>query len=179
MNEKLYHKMKQITKFNWMTEENVKKCWEPLDRYLPPDEILYEEEISHITDKYQEYGPIEINGRFDAVTNDTVWELKCVETITIEHMLQVIIYAWLYREEYYEKLGSKKFKLLNMRTGEVRVLNTSSHLIDETMQLLFENKYRVPPSLSDEEFIEKCHKGFIGSSDKKIEKRMECLFLDD
>jgi hypothetical protein len=162
MNEKLYHKIKQIKDYDWLSQVDAEKCWTTLDLYLLNKEVLYEQEIDTLCDKYPAYGLIQINGRFDVSTDDTIWELKCVDILTIEHLLQVVVYAWLWRCEYFEKLGSRKFQILNMRTGEVLALKTESHLIDEVMSVLFENRYGKVPELSDSEFIERCQKGIIG-----------------
>ena len=164
MNEKLYHKIKQIKRYDWLSQVDAEKCWSTLDLYLLGKEVLYEQEIDTLCDNYPAYGLIQINGRFDVSTDDTIWELKCVDILTIEHLLQVVVYAWLWRCEYFEKLGSRKFQILNMRTGEVLALNTESHLIDEVMAILFENRYGKVRELSDSEFLERCQKGIIGIS---------------
>ena len=186
MNEKLYHKIKQIKRYDWLSQVDAEMCWSTLDLYLLDKEVLYEQEIQTICDKYPTYGTIEVNGRFDATTDDIIWELKCVDTLTIEHLLQLIVYAWMWRCEYIEKLGSRKFQILNMRTGEVLALNTESHLIDEVMQVLFENKYGKVPVLSDSEFVERCRRGIIGTGSgvgsglsKKSGASSCCLIEDD
>lgn len=182
MNEKLYHKIKQIKHYNWLTQEHIEKCWNTLGVYLHDKDTLYEQEIETICDKYPVYGTIEIKGRFDALTDDTIWEIKCVDILTIEHFLQVIVYAWMWRCIYFEKLGSRKVKIINIRTGEVCALKTESHLIDEVMMLLFENKYGKETVLSDSEFIERCAKGIIdkGGVDSAAHRtENKCILIDD
>ena len=187
MNEKLYHKIKQITRYDWLSQRDAELCWNTLDLYLgcggggSGSDVIYEQDIETISDNYSAHGVIQVTGRFDAVTDDTIWELKCVETLTIEHLLQVVVYAWLWRCEYLEKLGSRKFKILNMRTGKVMVLNTESHLIDEVMQVLFENKYGKAPVLSDTEFIERCHRGVCVNVGASILSNTggECCLIED
>ena len=69
-----------------------------------------------------------------------------------------------------------------MRTGEVLALNTESHLIDEVMAILFENRYGKLPELSDSEFLERCRRGIIGiASGASVKKSSvsSCLIVDD
>jgi hypothetical protein len=52
--------------------------------------------------------------------------------------------------------GSKKYKILNIRTGEVCELIYKDHIVDEIIELLFINKYENKLKNNDDEFIEKC-----------------------
>ena len=182
MKEELYHKIKQITRYDWLSQVDVEKCWSTLDLYLLDKKVVYEDVFVTVCDKYPAYGRISVCGCVDVSTDDTIWELKCVDILTIEHLLQLVIYAWLWRCEYFEKLGSRKFQILNMRTGEVLALNTESHLIDEVMAILFENRYGKLPELSDSEFLERCRRGIIGiASGASVKKSSvsSCLIVDD
>jgi hypothetical protein len=70
----------------------------------------------------------------------------------LEHLLQVIIYAWIWRVSGYP---SKKFKILNIKTGEVRQLCTSATAdIDMIVFELLKNKYKKPVRKTTEEFLE-------------------------
>jgi hypothetical protein len=106
---------------------------------------MFEQDIQYDCNTYSEYGSVFIRGRLDAVTKDTVWELKCVESLTMDHFLQLIIYAYMWKREYEELNGVKDFKLLNLRTGEVYKLNRSSYLIEEVIKILLDNKYAKKP----------------------------------
>jgi hypothetical protein len=88
------------------------------------------------------------------------------------------VYAWLW-----EKCeGShKKYKILNIRTGEVRRLKYQPHLVEEVMSILFQNKYYKKPKDSDKIFIENCNnirKKISSSTNKPLEKKLFTSFDD-
>ena len=78
-------------------------------------------------------------------------ELKCVDTLNLEHLLQVIIYYWMWKEV--SNKGKRKFKILNMRNGEIKELDTSSHYIEEIIKILLENKFGKITQENDNAFI--------------------------
>lgn len=194
------YKLKQITNYNWLSADMVARCHLNINRFIDRSKSLHFE-VSlgvQMDDKgvfygfnIPEYGNVKIRARIDCMTDDTIWELKCVEMLSIEHMLQVVIYAWIWKNivtgEANKELGNekrklisriindtsdsasdnasasdnniyqfRKFKLLNIRTGEVRELDTKSHYIDEIMNVLLESKLRIREQLSDDQFIEQC-----------------------
>ena len=64
----------------------------------------------------------------------------------------------MWQQTYQETRGRRKFKLLNMRTGELWELDSSSYHIPEVAQILLYNKYKVRSSLTDAEFLSQCKK---------------------
>jgi hypothetical protein len=107
-------------------------------------------------------GSVEINCRLDAVDDNAVWEFKCVRELELEHFIQLIIYAWMWKQpqsdspsEYFN-YGSRKFFLMNIRTEEIHELDTTSRYIDEVIELLLENKYKLREKISKIEFIKQC-----------------------
>jgi hypothetical protein len=94
----------------------------------------------------------------DTVDDELVLELKCTASLTLEHQLQLMIYAWMWRH-INANLGSRMFKLINMRTGEVQKLDPTSYLIDEAMLILLHNKYEKLPAVSDADFVDLCVNG--------------------
>ena len=156
--EKLYHKMNQITHHNWITNDMMDGCFEALDKHIPED-AAYEREVRHKTKAFPEYGDIVVTGRLDVLGDEVVLELKCVDALLLEHKMQLVVYAWLWREECLALQGSRVFKLVNMRTGETLRLKASSPLIDEAMRILMDNKYTKVPEVSDEVFVARCLTG--------------------
>jgi hypothetical protein len=153
--EKLYHKMNQITHHTWITNKMMDECFVALDKHIP-DDASYEREVRHKTKAFPEYGEIVVTGRMDVLSDDVILELKCVDALTLEHKMQLVVYAWMWREECLAIRGSRAFKLVNMRTGEVLRLKAGSHLIDETMRILMDNKYTKLPEVSDAAFVSQC-----------------------
>ena len=163
--------------YTWLSHEMIQNSFESLEKNISNKETFYESQVSYECDDYIEYGPIKVNGRIDALDSSNAWELKCVESLSLEHFLQVVIYAWIWKNEYIEEYGSRKFHILNMKNGEIHTLDTNSSLIDKAMYILFENKYSQQKKLSDTEFIEQCL-----STRKDVDfiyKRNECLIMDE
>ena len=95
---------------------------------------------------------LRFNARVDAMTDDTVWEFKCVDTLEIEHFLQVIIYAWIWRLVCEPIRGPRVFKIMNIRTAEVQVLNYEEAEIEAIMGLILKSKYQPKQRLSQSLF---------------------------
>jgi len=153
--EQLYHKINQITHQKWLTKAMVEECFTALEKHVAED-AKYEYEIECASRAFPEYGEIVFRGRMDTVDDVTILELKCVDALTIEHKLQLLIYAWMWKNTLEAECGSRVFKLINMRTGETLRLNSASHLLNEAMSVLIHNKYSKLPEVSDAEFISCC-----------------------
>jgi hypothetical protein len=41
---------------------------------------------------------VEVEGLVDVLTEDTLWEVKCVGSLVDEHYLQLAVYAWLWKK---------------------------------------------------------------------------------
>ena len=102
------------------------------------------------------YGVIDIRGRADCIDSESLFEFKCVTTLQIEHQLQLICYAWLWRKTLGINDKMKRFILLNIRTGESKVMEYKDYEIESIMSILFENKFAEKTTQNDEEFIKKC-----------------------
>lgn len=153
--ERIYNKISQITHQNWLTSKMIIQCLEVLEKYISK-EATFEEEIEYTADEFPEFGKVLVRGRIDAFDGVTMYEIKCVDALTLEHKLQLLVYAWIWRSAYEDKYGSRTFKLLNVRTGEVCVLDWTSSLVKEAMYLLFQNKFAKTDPISDRHFIDKC-----------------------
>ena len=163
--EKLMFKVAQINHYHWLEEKDVSKIFGNMRRHIvSPEELEYERTIidyqddqylniddflrPHLQDKQ-----IRLCARIDAITDTNIWEFKCVESLEIEHQLQVIIYAWIWnmiREE------DRTFKLMNIRTSEVQTLCYKEDVINAIILLIFKHKYDVKRVYNDDEFIARC-----------------------
>jgi len=168
--EKLYFKLKQIgeNEYNWITDAMMDRAKKRLEKTVGPECLeskpLIEKTIIHqsqemeheIIDSYlKEYFNEKVLFRFtartDLITAETVWEIKCVREITMDHQLQVVIYAWLYQILGYPE---KSFKIFNIRTNEVQKLNATREELDFIVISLLQGKYQRATKLSDEQFLE-------------------------
>jgi hypothetical protein len=165
LSEKIHSKLTQIDKYEWLTEDMVKICHKNLSSNVGKT-AKYEQELGDCENeqgkfyihKTNMYGNIHIRGRCDAVDDTTLWEFKCVGTLQFEHLLQLVVYAWMWEKCMKDKFGSKKYKILNIKTREIKELIYENYIVDEIMSILFENKYYKREKDSDAIFIEKCKK---------------------
>jgi hypothetical protein len=170
--ENIHNKLAQIDKYDWLTKEMVDKCHTNLDNNVGK-KMEYEKKVGNECFKCStcyvhntnEYGCVHIAGRLDAIDKGTVWEFKCVNDIQVEHLLQVILYAWLWNKSMMDSYGSRKFKLLNIRTGQIVTINAKSHLIDQIAEILLCNKYSPKMKDTDDEFVTKCNDVSIENND--------------
>jgi len=172
LQNKLHAKLAQIKKYNWLTESMVKKahsfmnmidkdtlfeitiCSKPdLETNLETGSRLDYFEYIHET-----YGIIQLRGRLDAVTMDSVWEFKCVDYLSIEHKLQLVIYYWLWvKADMGDIYGKKKFSLINIKSGQILELNdTNWYIVKQIINILFDEKFLEKKELNDLEFISMC-----------------------
>jgi hypothetical protein len=118
-------------------------------------------------DQYlREYFPTEafrFTARVDAITDKSVWEIKCVGELTNDHFLQVVIYAWLWRfciEDIEHLEHIRDFRIFNIRSGEIYRLEAETPDLTYIMIELLKAKYGSPENTDNREFIEHC-KSFL------------------
>ena len=174
MDEQLYFKLKQISKddCNWLLEEDIDKCKLRLDDVIKKEfeneEPIIEHTFIHnsndemhikIDEKLE--GHMKNNTKFrftsraDLVTETTVWELKCTTEISIDHLIQVVIYAWLWKLSQNEE---KIFKIFNIKTGELKVLKPDYENINYVVLEIIKGKYLEVFPKTDDKFINDCKK---------------------
>jgi hypothetical protein len=167
--EKLYFKIKQIEKneYTWLQPEMIDLCKERMDTYIQESiesfehtfiHSLEDDKHIHIDTLLQQHSfkeKIRFTARLDLITENTVWELKFVKELTMDHFLQFITYAWLWKCVYTNEpvLSLKQFKLFNIRTGELYVLNATLEELTHIVVLLLKGKYEKNEIFTDDEFI--------------------------
>ncbi|NBP66729.1 MAG: hypothetical protein EBU66_19035, partial [Bacteroidetes bacterium] len=165
-------RLAQIKEYKWLDQDMVDQCHHILNRHLQhgPFEFEYplhievpEEKILDKTHKNPQLPyyktdrfTIQISGRVDVLSDTEIWELKCVDSFSIEHFLQVVIYGWIWKSFMEKAHGSRKFYLLNMRTNEGYELNMTSHLLEEVVRILIVNKYHSAGIRPLSEWIAQC-----------------------
>ena len=176
--EMLYFKLKQIDRdeYNWLTEDMVLACKERLRAVVGPDcqnqmpqvenTIIHESEDEphknidkFLSGIFGDSRQFRFTARVDLITETTVWELKCTSEITIEHLVQVIAYAWLWNMRYNEHCETpvKVFKIFNIKTGDVLRLDASMEDLNYIMTELLVGKYKELVPKTDDEFLADCH----------------------
>lgn len=173
-NNGLKFKLAQIhlNNYNWLTPEMVSNVHSNMDIYMTSqknikfeyqisdynivDEETYKEMDLFIQEQCVGVNKIRFQSVADAVSDTDIWEFKCVTNLTLENKLQLIIYAWLWKMLLAKKLGDRKCNLMNIRTGELHVLNYHSPLIDEIMIHIIQAKFKILEVIDDAKFLKKC-----------------------
>jgi hypothetical protein len=174
--ERLYFKLKTLKKemCTWLTDDVLGQCKTRLYDILgeecergtkKPDaeqtivHALNEEEHVLLDQRLSPHFPAKkfrFSARADLITEQTLWELKCTSSLTQDHLLQLIIYAYIWRTK--NPGQAREFKLLNIRTGEVLRLTQDYGQLEEIMLHLLRGKYGEQVTTTSENFIEQCHK---------------------
>jgi hypothetical protein len=177
--EKLYFKLKQIDTddYTWLNESIIDKCIFRLKEIIEKDckenvplienTIIYENDELHINiDTFLKptFGDdvlFRFNAKTDLITDSTLWELKCTSTLSIDHKLQLVIYAWLLhmrsmKEDDTVRKIPRQFKLFNIKTNELLTLKSSVEDLHNVIILLLKGKCQETIKQTDEEFIEQC-----------------------
>ena len=108
--QKLYFKLKQIHRhqYNWLSFETIQMCIDRLEGVLNIDDTMeFEKQIIHHS--FEEYHKkideilrpyfsdffIRFTCIVDVISNDSLWEIKCTSSLSIEHKIQLVLYAWI------------------------------------------------------------------------------------
>lgn len=171
--ESLYFKLKQIgeDEYDWLTDEIVDNCKTQFRDVIGPDcqnncpkieeYIIHasdgegHENIDNFTKEFIENKSFRFTARADIITENTVWELKCCSKITTDHMLQLAIYAWLWDKKYPTR--EKNFKLFNVKTGELLMMNYTNEDLNDMMKTLFCSRYTEIIPKHNDLFLKECH----------------------
>jgi hypothetical protein len=163
MHNKLHFKLAQIKKYDWLNKKMIAECHKNM-LILDNQNLFFEQSISNCEEDifkivHKDHGLIKIGARIDAFDNKSVYEFKCVDSISIEHKLQLILYNWLWKNSNLQKNhGHRDFKLLNIRTGELLQLVNDNYKITQIIELILANKFVKKITLKDDEFISHIHK---------------------
>jgi hypothetical protein len=175
--ESLYFKLNQIDKddYNWLTDEMVMICKDRLKHVVSPDcqgspprveeyiiNASMDEQHSQIDRFIERILPgkkFRFNARVDLMTETTIWEFKCTNDLTHDHMLQLVIYAWLWNMKQVEEnldTNEKTFRLFNIKSGELLRLDASMGDLNNIMSSLLCSRYTEPVEKSETQFVDDC-----------------------
>ena len=154
----------QIDDVSWLKDKMVDDCHRLLDQELgkrgDDAPVDFEVPVFYECADYNEYGVIQLSGRIDAFhTSKTskkhLYEIKCVDALTLEHFLQLVVYAWMDMESSTDNVGETIYKLLNLKTGEVHRLDTTNVAkINDIILILFKNKFGESKRMTNKEFLD-------------------------
>jgi hypothetical protein len=170
----LYSRFKQIGRdeYTWLSSDVLDPCFALLDEVVKPDCIDSQwnseqyiirsgEELEHchIDACMAEFMKGEnvvyrFSARADLITENSLWELKCTSQLSLDHKLQLVLYAWLHQMKYSpQPTPSLKYYLYNIKTNEWLQLEASLDQLTQIVTEIMKGKYSKPVELSDEEFL--------------------------
>lgn len=149
------HRTKQISSYDWITNEQIEKCCDVLNYHIGNDdstrkhfEVLYKD-VQFLHSKYFLWGRVDIIDN----TKNILWEIKCTSQTQEEHIIQLAIYAWM---TYTRDKIKREYKLLNICNNEVITLLFNYDKLTEVIEYLLKSKYEKKKILTDTEFIRDC-----------------------
>jgi len=168
--EKLYFKLKQIGRdeYGWLSAQHFENCRARLhqiigaecqhnvcprieETILNPSMEPEHDKIDAALAPFFENKKFKFTARTDIITPTTVWEIKCTSKLSMDHLLQVVIYAWLWKVTREEE---KDFKIVNIKTGEILRLAGSREELDYIIISILQGKYLEHEPITNEEFIQ-------------------------
>jgi hypothetical protein len=157
LSNNLVHKINQIKSYNLLSAKVVKLCMKRIENNIksttnvPQFEEYLSKEININVDGYEQPVQRVIYGFVDCIDDEILWEFKTSQTISSLHLLQLVIYMFLYN---YSFMSSKKFYMLSITSGEKYELQCDREDLCKIIEIIFKNKYKKQVVLSDEEFID-------------------------
>jgi hypothetical protein len=157
LKEEIYHKIAQINRHDWLDRGLIQPCFTFLSSLIDTASALYERGLECVN-TFPDFGKVHFIGRLDVFDAHTVFEIKCTQTLSLEHKMQLLVYAWMWKQQTdsFYSATPRDFKLVNIRTGEILRLDIGSRFITDAIHILLENRYGKKDVLNDAEFVDMC-----------------------
>ena len=156
------HTLNQIDRYDWLDQNNIDSCKKILYKYIG---IESEFEINiNVYTKY-ESRDILIGGRIDVCNKENIYELKCVNALSLENHLQLCVYAWMISESEWNNFQSLKYYLLNFRTGELKEMRFDKSILQSIIDTILEDKYTTKTIENDVSFVNRFNTLRLESND--------------
>mgnify|MGYP005748925315 CR=1 FL=1 len=88
-------KTKQIKRYDWLNMDDLRKCYDRLDKLIVSDASF---EVEFTCGDDERFCSRKIVGVIDCINGEKVYEFKCVKKIDDTHILQLAIYSFLIME---------------------------------------------------------------------------------
>lgn len=124
------------------------------------DDVVHNEINNELRNELLLPKKILLRGRADLITDQSVYELKCTSETSIEHFIQLAVYAWMWHMKYKNnaKESKKQFKLYNMKLNELYVLRATPQQLYSVVVALLRAKEQKIKKVDDNVFIENSHR---------------------
>ena len=124
------------------------------------DDVVHNEINNELRNELLLPKKILLRGRADLITDNSVYELKCTSETSIEHYIQLAVYAWMWHMKYknHPKESKKQFKLYNMKLNELYTLRATPQQLYSVVVALLKAKEQKIKKVDDDVFIEISHR---------------------
>jgi hypothetical protein len=117
-------------------------------------------QIDHLLSPLFDGRKFRFTARVDIITENILWELKCTSEISIDHKLQLVIYAWLWNmrvnPDGFQNTDEKIFKIYNIKTNELLTLNATIEELNYIVISILKGRFMKTKDKTLEEFIYDC-----------------------
>ena len=145
----LLHKVAQLKDYNWLTIDDCKILITNINKIGKIRGIEVPLGVKRGSETYLKYDRYKIYGRCDIIDENTLWEIKCVRSLTIEHILQLVCYMFMLLTVVPD--CDLKFKVFNIKTGLIYEIKPNYEKSKKIMNILL--SYNKINKLNDHEFI--------------------------
>jgi len=170
------YKLNQIMNYDWLHIDELNQAFQRLDTIFPTSDIEFEKLVEfncndhihkknkpkYITDliKILESEKKHIRGSIDCITSDSMYELKTVTGLKNEHIVQLVIYGFLYNNgainDYDNISNSLKYKLYNILTDEMIEITYNFELFANILLDLIKSQFAQNMVIPDDIFLKRC-----------------------
>lgn len=162
-------KIEQISKYDWFPAGEISNVLKLMKKYISPAARYERLVMGSITShgmKRSITGAIDIvdfespldlhDDHEDQIRHMYIWEVKCVSEISIEHILQIIIYAYMLetnpKYKKYKKV-QKHYCVINLLKDELVEISPETDF-QKIVQIIIDEKYKPIRSKNDREFLQ-------------------------
>mgnify|MGYP001166919994 FL=1 len=176
MEDRLVSRLRQIDCYNWLDSSIIEECktnfydilkdemencpQTEVDIIEEDDDVVHNEINNELRNELLLPKKILLRGRADLITDNSVYELKCTSETSIEHFIQLAVYAWMWHMKYknHPKESKKQFKLYNMKLNELYTLRATPQQLYSVVVALLKAKEQKIKKVDDDVFIEISHR---------------------
>jgi len=134
----LRYRLHSFSTFNWISKSDLDTCMERLDKHISKDAEYEVQCHNNFFDKV-------LTGSIDCISNNDLWEFKCVEKLDESHIIQVVLYVYL-RDNY-----TSNNYLFNILTNELYKVTVPKDSVPAILKLLYTKDFH--SEVNDAEFL--------------------------
>ena len=165
------YKLAQINKYDWLSEQHLALAIDRMKAHLSSN-CNFEIEVDTIKPILGKH----VNGRIDIFDKESniLWEIKAVKSLKFEHLIQTVIYGYLFQKmldskpEYQMKYlgvdektpvekiiakGEIKCRTFNILNGQILEVSFDPSAIEGMIDMIIYAKYFDGRTADDDEFV--------------------------